>query len=242
MNKYTVVVNNAKITDYFSKLLKDARIICGLSQTTEDFFQVFDLEKHDVEWVVKKIKEMGFTSVEIYEQNGMNFEKCEPTKLYQPVYAHKSGYEIGMVQAWFPTKEIAEKVLERKRKHFYKLLGYEPKMYVIDRDYFTKLSPCREYESKTVYNMDWWFYDAADIGDFVEEEIAEEAGNCVPPVRYTSNLIQCGEPYSSRFDEKANKWRSTYATFVKVADGIWKWCGNCFAGETEERGKEPAYV
>lgn len=240
--EYTVIVNHATLTPYFVELIKDARIICDYSQITEDYFQVFNLEKWDVEWIVKKIKEMGFTSVEIYKQIGLNLEKCVPSKRYQPVYIHKNGGEIGMVQSWFPTREMAEKVLERKREHFYKLLEYKPEMHIAERDYFTTLDECREFEGKKVYNEDWWFYDAADIGDFVEEEIAEYAGNCVPPKHYTRNYIQCGEPHSSKFDEEKDKWRSTYATFVKVADGIWKWCGNCFVGETEERGKEMAWV
>lgn len=236
--KYAIVVNNAILTKHVAEYLREGRVLCEMSQTTEDYFQVFNLERYDVEWMAERIKKMGFTSIEIYEIHGLKYKKCKPTKLYQPVYEHKLGGKIGMVQSWFPTKEMAEKVLERKREHFYRLLGYKAEMHIAERDYFTTLDECREYEGKKVYNEDWWFYDAADIGDLVEEEIPEYAGNCVPPAWYSGSMIQCGEPYSSRFDEKNDKWRNTYATFIKVADGIWKWCGNCFRGETEERGKE----
>lgn len=30
----------------------------------------------------------------------------------------------------------------------------------------------------------------------------------------------------------AGKYMATYSTFVKVGDKVWKYCGNCFPGES----------
>lgn len=100
--------------------------------------------------------------------------------------------------------------------------------------------PCREFYGHIVYNMDYWTYDRKP-GCLVEEEIAMAAADCVPPRTFGCGIIQCGEPYSHKIDENG-KAKPTYATFVKEAEGIWKWCGNCFAGEDEPRGTEAPYV
>lgn len=47
-----------------------------------------------------------------------------------------------------------------------------------------------------------------------------------------------GDPYDSRFNPKTGKYMTTYSTFVRVGDKVWKYCGNCFPGETVDIGRE----
>lgn len=132
----------------------------------------------------------------------------------------------------YHSREMAEAAVDE----FNKRPWNHQKAYVIDAIYKGKRpKACREYEGKPVYNRDHWSYNRP-IGSLVEREIAEDAGNCVPPRTWTRNMIQCGEPAGSKVEG------ITYATFIRVTEDIWKWCGNCFAGESEERGKEVPYV
>lgn len=103
----------------------------------------------------------------------------------------------------------------------------------------------KEWNGKKLITMEDWTgsFDAiANKGDMVEESIVDSFINCVPPACMRSYCMQCGEPYSHREDPDTGKWRATYTTFKKVANGIYEYCGHCFCGENEERGNEPIYV
>ena len=84
---------------------------------------------------------------------------------------------------------------------------------------------------------DWYrarsFEKAATPGDAVEDAIVEEFINCLPPRTYRKSLVQCGEPYSFAKDPRDGTTKATYCTFHRE-DGIWYYCGNCFAGEYVE--------
>lgn len=103
-----------------------------------------------------------------------------------------------------------------------------------------------KYNGKEVISIDKFSYDTAKTGDYVEQEVVDEAMDMLPPACMSANCFQLGEPYSHREDPDTGKWRATYATFKKVAgeypNGIWEYCGHCFRGETIERGKNPCYV
>lgn len=132
----------------------------------------------------------------------------------------------------YPDREMAEAEVE----HYMSQPWSQEKAYVVETVYEGKRpKPCREYEGKRVFNRDYWSYNRP-IGSLVERQIAEDAGNCVPPRTWTRNMIQCGSPAGSKVEG------TTYATFVRVTEDIWKWCGNCFAGESEPRGTEIPYV
>ena len=104
----------------------------------------------------------------------------------------------------------------------------ERKAYIIDDIYEGKCPrPLQTYNGKTVYNFDWWFGEIGEDGDYVDEEIADWFLNCVPYKTWTRNMIQCGEPYSS------TKEGMTYSTFIKIADGVWEYKGNCLKGTTD---------
>ena len=98
-----------------------------------------------------------------------------------------------------------------------------------------------EAEEPHVLTMEEWeaagdFESFAKPGDPVEEAIVDEFMNCVPPLILRANLMQGGEPYSSREDPRTKRWRQTYTTFERRA-GQWYYCGHCFPGETVEPEK-----
>ena len=63
-----------------------------------------------------------------------------------------------------------------------------------------------------------------------------------PPVSMTARCSQMGEPISGRFDPDNHRWRATYETFTKVAEDVWRYCGDCFRDEIVQRGKPLVYV
>ena len=162
-------------------------------------------------------------------------------KEYKVVYDH-NGYTIEAGQnGWIPSKEIAEKILKyQQSRSFLK----DTKLYLAEKENEnpTLRTACRTYNGKTVYNEDWLYFDALEIGDYVEEDIVWDLIECVPPACMRSDCMQCGEPYSHREDPDTKRYRATYTTFKKVNKGIYEYCGNCFAGENVERGEEPVYV
>lgn len=128
----------------------------------------------------------------------------------------------------FHDREMAELAAQE----FNERSWHEPwqKAYVIDATYKGKRpKPCREYKGKPVYNMDYWTFDRP-AGCYVEPEIANYTANVVPSRSFSRNYIQCGEPYDAVTEGL------TYATFVRVADDVWEWKGNCLAGKTEPSG------
>lgn len=101
------------------------------------------------------------------------------------------------------------------------------------------------YNGKEVWTQETFEYSKVKVGDYVEQAVVDDAMDCLPPACMTSRCSQMGEPYSHREDPESGKLRPTFATFKRVAggwpNGIWQYCGHCFCGETEERGKDPYY-
>ena len=108
------------------------------------------------------------------------------------------------------------------------------------------LKPKLIWNGKEVTDEDDFSYATAKPGDYVTQAVVDDAMDCLPPVSMSVRCSQMGSPYSSKLDEKTGKYRNTYATFRKVGgefpNGIWEYCGHCFCGETEERGKNVPYV
>lgn len=71
-------------------------------------------------------------------------------------------------------------------------------------------------------------------GELVDESVYWNFLNALPPRSMSYGYLQVGEPYDSRMDPNTGKYRPTYMTFVQVEEGVWKYCGNCFAGQIEE--------
>lgn len=74
--------------------------------------------------------------------------------------------------------------------------------------------------------------------DLVDEDVYWYFLNILPPRNMRAGYLQVGEPYDSRFNPKAGKHMATYSTFVRVEEKVWKYCGNCFPGESVDIGRE----
>lgn len=164
---------------------------------------------------------------------------------YKAVYYNHNKYELSCGNPIvFFDREIAEKVAARWKKRPW---NNGEKAYVVEVTYEGKRpEPCREYEGKRVYNRDWWFYDAATVGDLVDETVVDDAINALPPTCMRSNCMQMGEPSNYRVDENGNL-KATYETFKLigydvVGKSVWMYCGDCFRGENIQHGIDIPYV
>ena len=71
-----------------------------------------------------------------------------------------------------------------------------------------------------------------NVGDLVDQEFVDYFLNVLPPVCWTREIIQMGEPYSHVAG------RATYSTLKKTPDG-WEYAGNCYRGQTENMVIKP---
>ena len=139
----------------------------------------------------------------------------------------------------YPFREMAQAAIDE----FNSRPWHDPQQtaYIIDATYEGKRPKATgNYEGKTVYNRDTFMY-FYPVGTLVSEEVVDDAINALPPACMRSDCSQLGEPSGIRIDENGNG-RNTYATFKRIAKGIWEYCGDCFRGENVQRGKEPVYV
>ena len=77
------------------------------------------------------------------------------------------------------------------------------------------------------------WYEYAEVGSVVAEAVVDSFLDMLPPRSMKYGYVQVGEAYSHIEDENGTV-RATYMTFAKL-DGVWKYCGNCFAGEIVDR-------
>ena len=77
---------------------------------------------------------------------------------------------------------------------------------------------------KTFANWQGSLSEYLQIGDVVDEEMADYFLNVLPPACWRADLIQIGEPYSHV------NGRATYATLRKQ-NGEWVYAGHCHRGE-----------
>lgn len=55
------------------------------------------------------------------------------------------------------------------------------------------------FDGKKVYDRESFSYEQAKIGDYVTEEVVDDAIDCLPPASMTARCSQMGEPISDRF-------------------------------------------
>lgn len=160
-------------------------------------------------------------------------------KGYKVVYYH-NGYAMsaGNPQI-FPTRKVAETY--KKQYETYKWFNHE--LFIEETEYEgVPLSESRIYKGKEVIDREHYFGLACcEIGDYFTEEMVDEFMNTLPPACMRYDCSQMGEPISSRID-KDGRCINTYATFKRIDEGIWEYCGDCFRGENVKRGEEIAYV
>ena len=77
------------------------------------------------------------------------------------------------------------------------------------------------------------WYDYAKPGDLVDESVFIYFMDVTTPRIYRDGYLQVGAPYSRVMDDEMGTERDTFPTFERVEKGIYRFCGNCFAGETK---------
>ena len=162
-------------------------------------------------------------------------------KEYRVVYNYNEFTIEAGQNRWIPSKEIADKILKyQQSKPYFR----NTELYLEERERTEPIdkADCRTYQGKTVYNPDWLYFDALEIGDYVEAEVVDNFMNMLPPACWRSDCAQIGEPASHMLDERDGKCKATYQTFKRVAKDTWEYCGDCFRGENVKRGKEIQYV
>lgn len=94
------------------------------------------------------------------------------------------------------------------------------------------------YNCKVVHTREMWYQDGfkPPIGSYVDEQIVEDLIDALPPTTMTFRFVQSGEAAGVRYDHEKEMWRNTYITYVKIAEGIWEYRGDCFENEYKMRG------
>lgn len=102
------------------------------------------------------------------------------------------------------------------------------------------------YNGKNVLSQADFSYSDVKIGDYVTQEVVDDAIDCLPPACMGPRCSQMGEPCDERIDPDTGEWRMTYHTFKKVdggwPNGIWQYCDRCFRGKIIERSKPLSFV
>lgn len=167
------------------------------------------------------------------------FDAEDEARMCSASFAHYAGYESRA--KWI------DKLMENDESRYFQKFKRSPgyahylKAQQVRRDKIAYMKELSE-NGNTVWNMDGFTYSKVQIGDYVDQDIVDEAMNMLPPASMSRSCSQMGEPYSCREDPDSGVWKNTYATFKYVDRGIWQYCGNCFRGETVERSKEPVYA
>lgn len=108
------------------------------------------------------------------------------------------------------------------------------------RDAISKADKIKSMDSWWKSGLGMW-EEYARVGDLVGADVVEYFAICVPPLVLKEGFLQCGEVADYEYDEEG-KWHGTYITFVydhiENSRGVWKYCGECFQGETEDKGKD----
>ena len=129
------------------------------------------------------------------------------------------------------------------KKHFESYPWFHDELFIEEVEYEgIPLKACKSYCGKDVIDEEHYFgLDACEVGDYFSEKLINDIMNMMPPACMRSDCSQLGEPISHKIDKDGN-YRATYATFKRIVDGIWEYCGDCFLGETKQHGTDICLV
>ncbi len=160
-------------------------------------------------------------------------------KGYQVVY-YNNGHRlsVGNPQT-FPTLKAAETY----KKHYESYSWWDNELFIEEVEYKgVPLSKPQIYNGKEVVDKEHYYgLDAHEIGTYFTEDMVNDFMDMLPPACMRSDCSQIGEPTNHRIDDDG-KCHATYATFKRIAENIWEYCGDCFRGENVQRGTELQYV
>lgn len=121
---------------------------------------------------------------------------------------------------------------ESYKKHYESYEWFNNELFIEEVEYEgVPLSNCKTYNEKEVIDKEHFVSLAAcEIGDYFTEEIVNDFMNMMPPVCMRSDCSQIGEPAAHKMNDEGI-CKATYATFKRIAEDIWEYCGECFRGE-----------
>ena len=163
------------------------------------------------------------------------------TKLkgYQVVY-YKNGFRLSAGNSQiFPTLKAAKVY----KKHYEDYPWMDNKLFIEEVEYEgVPLSKSKTYNGKEVIDQEHYFgLDAHEIGSYFTEEMVMCFMDMLPPTCMRNDCCQLGESTSTRLNKDGNYYE-TYATFKKIAEDVWEYCGDCFKGENIQHGIKPTYI
>lgn len=176
-----------------------------------------------------------------YVDQGMVFEEDIPgwTKLkgYEVVYYIRDYRCYAGNPQVFPTYKAAYTY----KKNYASYKWFDNELFIEEIEYEgVPLGESKTYNGKEIIDEEHYFgLDACEIGDYFTQELVDDFINTLDPTCLRSDCTQLGEPVSHKINKKG-KCKPTYATFKRVTEGIWEYCGDCFKGENVICGKEIA--
>lgn len=149
------------------------------------------------------------------------------TKLigFEAVYYNKKcRIPVGNARV-YPIRKAAEAL----KRHYESYPWFDHDIVIEEVEYEgVPLNESMIHNGKEVIDLDHYFgLDACEIGDYFAEDIINQLVNMLPPVCMRSNYIQIGGSISHEMNENG-KNRPTYATFKRISENIFEYCGNCF--------------
>lgn len=102
-----------------------------------------------------------------------------------------------------------------------------------------------EYNGKPIFTQENFDYSKAEIGDYVEQAVVDDAMDCLPPASMSAGALRwVSRTPTGRTRRPGDSVPPTTRSSVwpeRGPNGIWQFCGCCFQGETVPRGRDPIY-
>lgn len=160
----------------------------------------------------------------------MNETALQTLTGFEVVYYHKNSRLYAGNKMTFPVRKAAETY----KKHYAARPYFDAELKIEEVAYQgIPLPQYRLFNEKEVIDKDHYFgMDACEPGDYFTDGVVEMLINMLPPACMRQNCTQIGGAYAHKCDSHG-KCKPTFATFEKITENIWRYCGTCFYGETE---------
>lgn len=149
---------------------------------------------------------------------------------FEVVYYYKNLKLYAGNKMIFPVRKPAEIY----KKHYAERPYFDAELKIEEIEYQgIPLPPYQIFNKKEIIDKDHYFgMDACESGDYFTDNVVDMLINMLPPACLRQNCTQIGGAYDHKYD-KHGRYKPTFATFEKVTDKIWRYCGPCFYDENE---------
>lgn len=160
----------------------------------------------------------------------MNETALQTLTGFEVVYYHKNSRLYAGNKMTFPVRKAAETY----KKHYAARPYFDAELKIEEVAYQgVSLPPYQLFNGKEIIDKDHYFgMDACEPGDYFTDDVVEMLINMLPPACMRQSCTQIGGVYAHKCDSHG-KYKPTFATFEKITENIWRYCGTCFYGETE---------